>query len=887
MPVPTSTTSLRRKGVKNAPRIAILIPFLSTNSDGLPSYVPLFLRSAQGSSSLIDFLIFHNGEMNRYFNEDETKIQNIPIPSNVIFIDLKSTRSMARLLSRVIDQRLLQKSEDEVEKLIDQLERYIHKYPYTLVEFKPALGYIFEEYLKDSYTHWGYSDIDIVFGDVPRWITSDELEHYDIVTFGYGDQDRVYLRGQFTFHKNIDAVNNIWRRCSYLSELDDRFKNGIDKSFHFESAEGCYSYAVLQTKDMKVKYAVKALTDHLDNVNTRNTATDFGLYVSHGIGDPNRVVIYKAGEADGDGERIVNLSTQWFEESEYGQFYSQAKQPLQWEVGERTRLRSYRESNIDEKCMYWAPNVYQPDICVTDVTKWDTVFLIDGVLYKQRFEQKPFPGNVNSFPFYHFQEWKRSYTGTQLLPLQYDPPSWTGIVRGWVALPEGALPLFAKGEVKSIESVMGSSHEANKSVDVERWKARNEYKKYRLPSNSFCLRSKQGKHSAVECLWKVSWIDDVTIISDKKDLWNDVNSKRDITLAITLQFTAAQLQSQKYVKNMFDVVESNIQRWGDNPIVLLIYIARIEPWIEDEIHDRFRYDEKSKPYLIGCIYGTDSTATISRKALINMVEVASPTRWVISGLEVERGLSLSEETYFFAERYSNAYEKSSGNVFVIPQFAALEKEMSSIVELSTAMEDDGNGITSNLPPTDCFQCKTNGEGHEEEIDKELNQLWWELTRSESKDVIDEKFTAIVAKIIRSIQLKLSGMLMQNHHDRMLSYDKSPILMLDMAVGPKHLGGIATSELVAEVDEFSGVRCMNALRLAQLSTLGHRVLALSGAFAVSTPESRASVCSESYMESRCEGCLILDSQTVSSMARVETVRHAKTALFKKELDLIES
>jgi hypothetical protein len=43
-----------------------------------------------------------------------------------------------------------------------QLYPYIASYPYCLVEFKPALGHIFADYLQD-YTHWGCYDLDILF----------------------------------------------------------------------------------------------------------------------------------------------------------------------------------------------------------------------------------------------------------------------------------------------------------------------------------------------------------------------------------------------------------------------------------------------------------------------------------------------------------------------------------------------------------------------------------------------------------------------------------------------------------------------------------------------------------------------------------------------------
>ena len=49
-------------------------------------------------------------------------------------------------------------------------------------------------------SHWGYSDFDVVFGDKSWWIDNDEWDDYDILTYGFGDQDKLYLCGQFTFH---------------------------------------------------------------------------------------------------------------------------------------------------------------------------------------------------------------------------------------------------------------------------------------------------------------------------------------------------------------------------------------------------------------------------------------------------------------------------------------------------------------------------------------------------------------------------------------------------------------------------------------------------------------------------------------------------------------
>ena len=84
---------------------------------------------------------------------------------------------MALLFLRVVEPPLRNS------KLLDTMIHFLRSNPYALVEFKPALGHIFANYIpRKRYSHWGYSDLDIAFGDLSRWVTADELGLYDIVT---------------------------------------------------------------------------------------------------------------------------------------------------------------------------------------------------------------------------------------------------------------------------------------------------------------------------------------------------------------------------------------------------------------------------------------------------------------------------------------------------------------------------------------------------------------------------------------------------------------------------------------------------------------------------------------------------------------------------------
>ena len=85
-----------------------------------------------------------------------------------------------------------------------------------MAEYKPAFGSIFANYLK-PYTHWGYCDLDMLIGNLPLFVERSELSEYDVVTYSFGDQEAIYLRGQWTIHRNSIAVSSIWKDCPHLA----------------------------------------------------------------------------------------------------------------------------------------------------------------------------------------------------------------------------------------------------------------------------------------------------------------------------------------------------------------------------------------------------------------------------------------------------------------------------------------------------------------------------------------------------------------------------------------------------------------------------------------------------------------------------------------------
>ena len=108
----------------------------------LPKYFQLWLDSCKGNPN-VDFLVFI---------DDRTEFR---YPDNVkrYFMSFEEVRTRFQLL---FDFKI-------------QLNT-----PYKLCDYKPAYGEAFIDYI-DGYDFWGYCDIDIIWGDIRKYITEEKL----------------------------------------------------------------------------------------------------------------------------------------------------------------------------------------------------------------------------------------------------------------------------------------------------------------------------------------------------------------------------------------------------------------------------------------------------------------------------------------------------------------------------------------------------------------------------------------------------------------------------------------------------------------------------------------------------------------------------------------
>ena len=545
-------------------------------------------------------------------------------------------------------------------------------------------------------------------------------------------------------------------------------------------------------------------------------------------------------------------------------------------------VHTYRSSGVvkkNTKCMYWAPHTYQPDICLndSDLSSKDTIVFKDGNFYRVPAIVTP---NLKSAAFFHFQEWKRTFlSSTDFSPiLSNNNEKDDG--NHWALTQYGAIPLLSS-QTKTEAIEISPSHNPNNEIKYQ----------------TYCLETVVEKRKLV-CSWWTSW-DDVHIlyeasIKNKQDVDNQV------TLAMTLQISAEQVANIDVFEALLTLAEINIELWSPQPCILLLHVAgATEEWIEkfSKRWEKKGYDKKEQYILIGAIYSSDS-AMVSRKALINMVsDAAFRTRWVVTGLELERGLMLSKESVFFCLRSAMVYGSiSSGDVFIIPQLASLEDNQNdedeeeskfdtiSITEL-LKNDDDVSDWTFDLSPHDCQICDEQMEEKHEQVENQLDQLWWDTTRSDllsgrTNHKMDDHTADLLSQVLFGIRRELSNLLLE---ERLKQFDKSPIIMMDR-LSPKDGLCTKTENLARHVEELAGWQCHNALQLSQLASYGYRIRTVPGAFAISTPQIRRSICPShknglsTHGSSRCDGCFMIeDSKLLLSLYHIQKKKPARAEL----------
>ncbi len=98
------------------------------------------------------------------------------------------------------------------------------KYPYKLCDLKPAFGLIFSDYIQ-GYKFWGYGDIDLIYGNINKFLPFNSISNYDIIS-----NHNEFVPGHLCLLKNIELVNNLFKYSPiYKRVFQSKLYNGFDE----------------------------------------------------------------------------------------------------------------------------------------------------------------------------------------------------------------------------------------------------------------------------------------------------------------------------------------------------------------------------------------------------------------------------------------------------------------------------------------------------------------------------------------------------------------------------------------------------------------------------------------------------------------------------------
>ena len=199
-----------------------------------PKYLPIWLKTCNHNRKF-DFLLL---------SDVETQFQ---MPDNVKFIPFTREKFLRRVKERIVANPSFDKS-------------------YRVCDFRPMYGIIFREEL-ESYDFWGYCDVDVVFGNISRFIDEND----------FNEKEAIFNGGHFTLIKNCEKMNTLYK--SKGAVFDFKTVTMKDAIYAFDETTGIQRIAHVQKInsiwgipyiDIESKYT--QLRSRMDKCNPENQA---------------------------------------------------------------------------------------------------------------------------------------------------------------------------------------------------------------------------------------------------------------------------------------------------------------------------------------------------------------------------------------------------------------------------------------------------------------------------------------------------------------------------------------------------------------------------------------------------------------------------------------
>ena len=183
----------------------------------LPKYFPIFIKTCELNPEFEFFL----------FTDDNITVQ---LPPNVKYFPFT-----------------MEEFKHRIYKI--HLKDFSIKRAYRICDFRPMFGELFADEL-NGYTHWGYCDMDLIFGHISDFVTENLLKH-----------QAVFNGGHFTLIQNNSKLNNLYK-CEgalfpyyYVAKTDGIFAfdetTGIQRIAKNQNIDAVYGIPYIETE---IKY---------------------------------------------------------------------------------------------------------------------------------------------------------------------------------------------------------------------------------------------------------------------------------------------------------------------------------------------------------------------------------------------------------------------------------------------------------------------------------------------------------------------------------------------------------------------------------------------------------------------------------------------------------
>lgn len=154
----------------------------------MPNYFELWLQSCEANPQ-VDFILITDAKISTY------------IPKNI---------------------KIIHTTFDKLVRKIDTKFRFKISItsPYKLTDFKPAYGYIFYDLIA-PYDYWGYCDLDLIFGNIMKFIEKPMQQGFD----------KIYRLGHLTIYKNTEKMRKLFSQKGGMFSYREVFSNPEFYSF--------------------------------------------------------------------------------------------------------------------------------------------------------------------------------------------------------------------------------------------------------------------------------------------------------------------------------------------------------------------------------------------------------------------------------------------------------------------------------------------------------------------------------------------------------------------------------------------------------------------------------------------------------------------------------